>query len=154
MILHVHKLTLDLGAVPTTARTTPCHDSSIYQNPSKSTVCATNLLHILELILGFAAVITKDCLAPCHNSFTSMIPQSKWIPWCSYLRPHNGHNAGSRTVIRSDVENVRRRSETQESLPQKTLSLMEASARGPLTGPLCMALLESCVTTSSYSNSM
>ena len=65
---HVRKPILDSGAVPTIVCIAPGHHGSIFQNGSKSSVCATNLLNVLELFLDSGAVPTIVCIAGGHHS--------------------------------------------------------------------------------------
>jgi hypothetical protein len=88
----------DSGAVTTIFSTAPGHHSSIGQDRSKSTACATNLLDIRQLILDAGAVTTIAFIALTDNSVTSNARQRKRMLCHSYLWELCNSNNGVSTL--------------------------------------------------------
>ena len=69
--LQTSELLLDPGAITAIMQVAPCNNWAIYQDCSKRTICALNLLHISELVLDCGAIPTKMRTTPGHNGSIS-----------------------------------------------------------------------------------
>ena len=82
--LKIPELIPNCGAVTTRTWIAPGHNTTIYQNRSKSTFCGLNLLHPLQLIFYCRAVTTWIWIPPCNDG--AICQDRRWC-WTAELSP-------------------------------------------------------------------